>query len=109
MNISTCVGCGCTDECACENGCWWLRVDRTQRLGVCSECEQHVAAWDKGERSKVFEQQALSGWAVSETSHSPATPLTCDAGCGAVSTRWFGWTAVRICDKEACCDHIQNS
>lgn len=56
--VSTCVGCGCTDLHACEGGCWWLRVDREQRKGVCSQCIDHVDAWDaqkvrqpKGRRS----------------------------------------------------------
>lgn len=35
---SACISCGCTDECACDGGCWWLLVDRSLGKGVCSNC-----------------------------------------------------------------------
>ncbi len=44
--LSTCVGCGCDDLHACPSGCYWLRVDRERGEGVCSQCVEHVAAWD---------------------------------------------------------------
>ncbi len=55
--IATCIGCGCTDHAACTNHstgepCYWIRLDRSIALGVCSECGQHVARWDAGERAK---------------------------------------------------------
>jgi len=37
---SICVGCGCTDDCACDGGCSWLMRDG-EGSGVCSNC-QHV-------------------------------------------------------------------
>lgn len=48
-----CVGCGCTDSQACwdeaaGHACSWLRVDYAQKKGVCSCCEEHVEAWDRG-------------------------------------------------------------
>lgn len=48
-----CVGCGCTDSCACINDvtgepCFWLRLDRAAKTGVCSECAHLVSAWDAG-------------------------------------------------------------
>lgn len=51
----TCIGCGCTDDGACwdeSSGrpCHWLRLDDVQRKGVCSCCEQHLEAWDAGDR-----------------------------------------------------------
>jgi hypothetical protein len=53
--LSTCIGCGCDEHNACydprtDNGCYWLRLDQDARLGVCSQCEAHVEAWDRGER-----------------------------------------------------------
>lgn len=49
--IATCIGCGCDDRHACPGGCWWLRVDYREGLGVCSECSDHVEAWDLGDRT----------------------------------------------------------
>jgi hypothetical protein len=51
MNIATCIGCGCDDNRACEMGCYWRRVDRAENKGVCSECHEHVEAWDRGDRT----------------------------------------------------------
>lgn len=47
---ATCIGCGCTDSHACEGGCWWLRLDRHLRAGVCSQCESALERWRLGER-----------------------------------------------------------
>ena len=49
---ATCIGCGCDDE----HGCWpfscsWVRVDYEQGVGVCSECREHEARWDAGDRT----------------------------------------------------------
>lgn len=44
--VAFCMGCGCDDLHACEGGCSWLRVDHARRQGVCSHCDDHVAAWD---------------------------------------------------------------
>lgn len=33
--VRTCRVCGCTDERACEGGCWWLSADDD----LCSTCE----------------------------------------------------------------------
>lgn len=53
--IAICVGCGCDDEHACldafDEPCFWLIVDRQARLGVCSQCPQHLAAWRRGYRT----------------------------------------------------------
>ncbi len=54
-DIAKCVGCGCTDVCACLNdltgeACYWLRLDRERGQGVCSECGEHVARWDASVR-----------------------------------------------------------
>lgn len=49
--VAVCIGCGCDDMHACEEGCWWLRVDRDVQLGVCSSCEGDVARWDAGDRT----------------------------------------------------------
>ncbi len=31
-DVRTCRGCGCTDDYACDGGCWWVADD------LCSEC-----------------------------------------------------------------------
>lgn len=49
--LATCIGCGCDDNHNCTDGCYWLRVDYRERKGVCSECEDHVEAWDRGDRT----------------------------------------------------------
>ena len=46
--LAVCIGCGCDDRHACHGGCSWLRVDYNEGKGVCSECAEHVAAWDRG-------------------------------------------------------------
>jgi hypothetical protein len=33
-----CIQCGCTDFCACLEGCYWIEVDRVKGVGVCSSC-----------------------------------------------------------------------
>lgn len=52
---ATCIGCGCTDTCACydeqtDRACHWERVDYGVGLGVCYCCKQWVRAWDGGKR-----------------------------------------------------------
>lgn len=60
--LVTCIGCGCDDFEACEtaNGgaCHWLRIDEDRCLGVCSECPDHVARFDSGDRSQWNEPEA---------------------------------------------------
>lgn len=36
--MTTCIGCGCTDEDACEGGCSWLAKSMSERAGLCSSC-----------------------------------------------------------------------
>lgn len=50
-SVAVCIGCGCDDNHACAARCWWLRLDREHQEGVCSECEEHVEAWDRGDRT----------------------------------------------------------
>lgn len=52
---ASCIGCGCDDWNACADEqtcapCHWLRVDRSEGLGVCSACPELVEAWDRGDR-----------------------------------------------------------
>ena len=49
-DFAVCIECGCDDDHACPEGCWWLRVDYPSGLGVCSGCEMRVDGWDAGER-----------------------------------------------------------
>lgn len=37
-----CVGCGCSDNCACDGGCEWLDIDPSSGFGVCSECSEFL-------------------------------------------------------------------
>lgn len=43
-----CVGCGCTDSQACFGGCYWLKVDRKKRRGVCSSCPEKARGFKEG-------------------------------------------------------------
>lgn len=40
--LTVCIGCGCTDIQACDNGlgdpCYWISVNHAKHRGVCSEC-----------------------------------------------------------------------
>lgn len=60
MSLATCIGCGCDDFHACydqerDAGCYWLRIDRRETKGVCSECADHVEDWDRGDRTSHAE------------------------------------------------------
>ena len=35
-----CLGCGCSDNCACVGGCSWIDIDIQSGFGICSECEE---------------------------------------------------------------------
>lgn len=54
-NEATCVGCGCTDSEACDDGmlgsCYWITVDRKAGVGVCSECPEALQRWKEGDRT----------------------------------------------------------
>ncbi|MEW8437703.1 MAG: hypothetical protein AB2689_06055 [Candidatus Thiodiazotropha taylori] len=57
MNIYNCIGCGCDNKHPCideitNHPCTWIRIDRKERIGVCSACAEHVERWDRGERMK---------------------------------------------------------
>lgn len=34
----TCIGCGCTQDCACPGGCFWVAVHEDTGDGICSTC-----------------------------------------------------------------------
>ncbi|CRO04941.1 TPA: hypothetical protein ACGJSI_004101 [Pseudomonas aeruginosa] len=60
--IAECIGCGCTDMCACvsEDGpCYWLRVDYSRGEGVCSCCSERVAEWDAEIGRKSIDDQFI--------------------------------------------------
>lgn len=50
--MQICIGCGCSDEDACEGGCYWLRLDEETGAGVCSNCPEFVEAFDAGDRGE---------------------------------------------------------
>ncbi|HBN6266187.1 TPA: hypothetical protein L3N15_004168 [Vibrio parahaemolyticus] len=44
-----CIGCGCSDSKACvtDNGpCHWLKLDRKNGRGVCSNCSRRLNEWE---------------------------------------------------------------
>ena len=43
MNEAACLGCGCTDSCACPTGCSWELVDRGRQIGLCTRCADLLA------------------------------------------------------------------
>jgi hypothetical protein len=54
--LAVCIGCGCDDDHACvdedlDSACFWIRLDREEGKGVCSACEPHAEAWDRGDRT----------------------------------------------------------
>jgi hypothetical protein len=50
---ATCVGCGCTDLCACAGGCSWLAVSREEGSGVCSNCTTSLTEWREQQAAKT--------------------------------------------------------
>lgn len=36
--MTTCIGCGCTDENACQGGCSWIAISPNELAGACSKC-----------------------------------------------------------------------
>lgn len=38
--MTICIGCGCTDDEACEGGCHWVAVGPRGISGLCSSCEE---------------------------------------------------------------------
>ena len=56
-----CIGCGCTDGRACDGGCYWVRLDRSREIGVCSCCGHLAAQWDGEVRQRqlrIIEREA---------------------------------------------------
>lgn len=47
--MAICIGCACTDNQACPDGCWWLRLHKDETKGVCSNCEDHRERFDNGD------------------------------------------------------------
>lgn len=45
-----CLGCGCTDSCACEEGCSWLAIDPNSGFGICSSCKQYLDQFMRGDK-----------------------------------------------------------
>lgn len=53
-----CIGCGCSDEDACEQGCRWIEVDRQKLRGVCSNCCEHLLRFRAGDYTLSKNAQA---------------------------------------------------
>lgn len=64
--MASCIGCGCRDSHACDNGCEWLVVDYEVGLGVCSNCPGDMALWQErmgsiGDRNREASAR-IAGW-----------------------------------------------
>lgn len=49
-----CLGCGCSDMCACEGECHWLDVDEDSGFGICSECGEYIEEYIDDTKEKCF-------------------------------------------------------
>lgn len=80
MRPATCIGCGCDDNTACPGGCYWLRLDRAEQRGVCSECEDFIEQWDRGDHTPhatpVAELEAAGELRIPRP-EQPARPGAC--------------------------------
>ncbi|WP_418181253.1 hypothetical protein ACNSOL_12155 (plasmid) [Aliarcobacter lanthieri] len=45
-NETICVNCGCSDYRACHDGCWWVDIESSNTLGICSNCEDILEDWE---------------------------------------------------------------
>jgi hypothetical protein len=105
MNLATCIGCGCDDSHACYGGCYWLRLDREEGLGVCSECPEHLEAWDLGDRTTRAEAAAsLENPARVPRPERPAPPSV-QPNSGICQEISAGATTVRIAPRSGVCPH----
>ena len=78
MIPAICIGCGCTDDDACPEGCSWLRLDREDCVGVCSSCPVWTTDWDAGEREPSDEAMDADALRATE-SIAPGLILPDDA------------------------------
>jgi hypothetical protein len=46
--MTTCIGCGCTDEQACEGGCSWIQISPGELAGACSNCIENGLITERG-------------------------------------------------------------
>jgi hypothetical protein len=46
--MTTCIGCGCTDEKACDGGCFWVAISPSELAGACSSCCQSGLIAERG-------------------------------------------------------------
>lgn len=81
MNLASCIGCGCDDFHACPYGCWWLRVCYETGQGVCSECENHLEAWDRGDRTSHAVPASELERPQENLPRIPAPPSTSQGHC----------------------------
>ena len=95
--LASCTGCGCDDFHACPGGCWWLRVDRGAGLGVCSECEDQVETWDRGERIAHAEPVSELEDPALQRRPRPEQPATGKACAGD-----HDWPFEEVSDSDTC-------
>lgn len=96
--LASCIGCGCDDFHACDFGCWWLRVDYGAGLGVCSECEDRVEAWDRGDRTSHAEPVAIAEARAEGTLRDPNPP----APAGTCAPGNHDWPYAQVLDTDRC-------
>ncbi len=56
---SVCIGCGCSDMRACDEGCYWLAVDREEGIGVCSSCPESMKDWESTPRGLLVRKSLV--------------------------------------------------
>lgn len=80
MIPALCIGCGCDDDHACAGGCSWLRIDRHECIGVCSNCPEHETRWDAEDRelSDAAMEHAAELAAAEEAPEEPSLILPGD-------------------------------
>jgi len=57
-----CVGCGCSDNCACDGGCEWLDIDPSSGFGICSECSWALDkyAYTQKKKHPILQQKMMT-------------------------------------------------
>ena len=58
LPICTCVACGCTDISACEPQCRWVKVNRNEGIGLCSQCTDKKDLWLEAIQNKNTGKQS---------------------------------------------------
>ena len=77
--MTTCIGCGCTDEEACDGGCSWIAVSEGERAGLCSACglgaigavDVDEAVWACEQAEQEWAEEDADQFAIDQDQRSP--------------------------------------